>query len=239
MADFLCISAGNNTARRSHHRPPAPPHRLTRLTPPGDGCQPAGIPPDPAGRSNQARPRCRRRPSPQRWLPVPGRCTMMRPCVGSSWFRGVFRLPHTPHVPPLAGHRSRARIHTDNRIDPETACAAHRGVIPPGRGRRGTSSVPGGRLASGPPSLLAIMVSWIPRECPADCRTYATCGAIRVTPVISPLLRISIVLSAIAAGGNNPFCDALPPVPAPGCGRPERALGAAGSPLCQDEACVS
>src|SRR6266568_2381778 len=81
---------------------------------------------------------------------------------------------HTPYPSPLPSpFNGEIRMRTA-RIDPETACAAQRGVIPPGRGRRGASSVPGGRLASGPPSLPVIIVSWILRECPADRRRYTT-----------------------------------------------------------------
>ena len=144
------------------------------LSPAGLGRQPARVPPDSASRGHQERPWCRRRPSPQRWLAVPCLSTMVRPCVGISRFRGVFRLPHTPHIPPPYHHRSRALIRMRTaRIDPETACVAQRDVIPPEEAA-GCLLRPRWPPYSGPPSLPVIIVSWILRECPADRRTYTT-----------------------------------------------------------------
>src|SRR5436190_19518344 len=70
---------------------------------------------------------------------------MVRPCVGIPRFRGVFRLPHTPHILPLTIAVQGLEIHANNADRPRTAYAARSDVFPPGRGWWGSSSVHGGR----------------------------------------------------------------------------------------------
>jgi len=117
-----------------------------RSPPPGLRCEPTGIPPDAADHGQYERPWYRRCPPPDRRLAVPRRSTMVHPRVGIPRFRGVFRLPHTPHIPPPYYRRSRLEILANNRIHPERLTPRESGVFPPEEGQRGSSSVPGGRF---------------------------------------------------------------------------------------------
>ena len=166
---YAGISAGNS-ARLAEPSPARARYAPGSRSPPsGLWREPPRIPLDAADRGHYERPWCRSRPSPDRRLAVPCLGTMMRPCVGRPRFRGVFRLPHTPHVLPLTIAIQGLEIHAKNPNQPRMAYAARSGVFPRKRAA-GFLLHPRRPYLLGPPSLPVIIVSWILRECPADPR---------------------------------------------------------------------